>query len=170
MSATVPRVDWHRAFPLAAIAGVGTAVLSMVPILNLGCCLWMLGGGAACVYLYAGRVGRPVTARMGARLGALTGAIGFTVQTVLTLLQMLLPGFSKGSREEIRQSFERSMASNPDPQAQAMMRRMMEFILTPEGLAIAVTLFFLVMFVVFILFCSAGGALGASWFGKKQES
>jgi hypothetical protein len=61
------------------------------------------------------------------------------------------------------------MSSNNDPKVQEMMQRMVEWIATPQGMATLIVISLLVLAVMFVLFCAAGGALGASMFGRRRE-
>jgi len=50
-----------------------------------------------------------------------------------------------------------------------MVQRMIEWIGTPQGVATMIVLVLVILAVVFLLFTAAGGALGASMFGKRRE-
>src|SRR5580658_8494432 len=70
-------IRWDLAWKGALLCGVGAAILSAIPIVSLGCCLWMLGAGALAVMLYQRQVpGTLITPGMGMRLGALAGVFG----------------------------------------------------------------------------------------------
>jgi hypothetical protein len=151
------RIDWHHGLPAAAMAGVTAGVLSALPLLSLGFFIWMLAGGAVAVVLYRRRAGTPViTGGMGARLGAVSGLFGFGSFAVL--LSVFLLGRSSEMRELLRRMLEEAASRNPDPQAQQIAQRMM----TPEGLALLVTLTLVLFCAAFLILGSLGGALGAT--------
>src|SRR5271166_781379 len=76
-------IQWNLAWQGALLAGAGAGILSVVPIVKLGCCLWLLGAGALVVVLYQRRTpGTLITPGMGMRLGALTGVFAFVVYAV----------------------------------------------------------------------------------------
>jgi len=163
-------VDWRLGLTAAAVGGLAAALASLIPVVGLGCCLWMLGGGALTVSFYHRR--RPatdVTSGMGARLGAATGVLGFFIFAALTALRLFVEvvvlHMGGRIRSEMRQALEQSAARNPDPQVQAMV----QWMTSPEGFATFVTVLMLLFFLAFVLFCSAGGALGASLFGKRER-
>lgn len=163
-------VDWHLGLGAAAVGGLAAALASLIPVVSLGCCLWMLGGGALAVSFYHRR--RPsseVSSGMGARLGAVTGVLGFFIFAGLTAVRLFVEVvvFHMGAqiRSELRQALEQSASRNPDPQVQAMVQWMM----SPQGFATFVTLGMLLFFIAFVVFCMAGGALGASLFGKRER-
>jgi len=163
-------VDWHLGLAAAAVGGLAAALASLVPVVSLGCCLWMLGGGALAVSLYRRRSRADVTSGMGARLGAAAGVLGFFLFAALTAVRLFVEvvvlHMGARIRAELRQALEQSAARNPDPQVQAMVQWMM----SPQGFATFVTVGMLLFFIAFVVFCTAGGALGASLFGKRDRA
>lgn len=164
-------LDWHVGLAAAAVGGVAAGVASVIPVISIGCCLWMLGGGALAVSFYRRR--RPfseVTAGMGARLGAVAGVLGFFIFASLTAMRLfvevVLLHLGPRIREEMRQIMEQSAARNPDPQVQAMV----QWMTSPQGFATMVTVGMVMFFLAFVIFSSAGGALGASLFGKRERA
>ena len=69
----------------------------------------------------------------------------------------------------MRQAMEQS-SRNPDPNAQAIVHRLMEFMTSPGGFALIMTVGFAINFLALLAFGAAGGALGASLFGKRESS
>lgn len=141
------------------VAG-GMAIASMIPILNCGCCFWMLAGGALAVVLYSKKFG-PLGSGDGAKLGAITGLFGFGIYAVLNaghLLILRMMGRTNAFRDQMQKAIEESMARNPNPDAQAMMERFM----TDSGMVIIVVLSMVVMFFAFTAFSALGGIIGAS--------
>ena len=104
----------------------------------------------------------------GARLGAVTGMIASLVSSGITTLTILL-GSGK-MRDALQRAMEQSAARNPDPNAQAMAHRLMEFMTSPGGFALVMTLGFAINFLALMAFAAAGGALGASLFGKRDSA
>lgn len=152
------------------LAGVGAAILTATPIVSVGCCLWMLGAGALSVSMYQKRVpGALITPGMGMKVGALAGVLGFAVNAVLTTLSFVAFRARGDFRQAMEEQMQRQMSSNGDPKVQEMMQRMIEWIATPQGIATLIVISLLVLAVMFVLFCAAGGALGASMFGRRRE-
>ena len=163
-------IQWNLAWQGALLAGAGAGILSVVPIVKLGCCLWLLGAGALVVALYQRRApGTPVTPGMGMRLGALTGLCAFLIYAVVATRSFLVLLSSGEFRRLMQQQAEKQMASNPDPKVQDIMRQILDWISTPQGMATFIVVTLLVMAIMFVVFCSAGGALGASMFGRRRE-
>jgi len=163
-------IQWDIAWRGALLAGAGAAVLTAVPFVSLGCCLWMLGAGMLSVALYQRRApGTLITPGMGMKLGALAGVFGFAINAVVTTVSFVTFRSNSDFRRAMQEQMEKQMASNPDPKVQEMVQRMLAWMATPQGAATLVVLVLIMMAVMFVLFCSAGGALGASMFGRRRE-
>lgn len=99
-----------------------------------------------------------LSAGMGARLGALTGLLGFCFYAVPQALRLVFFRLGGAVREAMRNAIEQSAAQNPDPRAQEMMRNL----LSPGALAAFVTVLVVVFFLFFVALSSLGGAVSAS--------
>ncbi len=152
---------------MVLIAGAAAGLISSAPVLSLGCCLWVLGAGAASVLFYRNRAAISVPVGLGARLGASTGMVASLVSSAFTTMGILVMGAGK-MRDAMRQGMEQSANRNPDPNAQAMVHRMMEFMTSPGGFALIMTLWFAIAFLALMAFGAGGVALGASLFGKRE--
>lgn len=160
-------IQWELAWKGALLAGLAAALLTALPVLSLGCCLWLLGAGALAVWLYMRRVpGTLVTPGMGMRIGAVSGVVGFVVTTIWSVVRFAAN--SQEFRTALQEQMNRSIASNPDPRAQEIMRQFMTNLNTPQGLAIFFVLMLVIMAIVFVIFSAAGGALGASIFARRR--
>ena len=142
-------------------------MISSAPILSLGCCLWVLAAGAASVAFYRNRAGVSVPVGLGARLGAVTGMVAALVTSAFSTISLLLMGSGR-MREAVRRGMEQSAARNPDPQAQEMVRGFTQFMTSPGGFALIMTVGFALTFLALTAFAAGGGALGASLFGKRE--
>jgi hypothetical protein len=152
------------------LCGVGAALLTAIPIVSVGCCLWMLGAGALSVSLYQKRMPETlITPGMGMKLGALAGLFGFMVNSVVSTVSFLTLRSRGDFRHAMEQQMQKQMTANPDPKVQEMMQRMVEWMSTPQGAATLIVLFLLIMGAIFVLFTAAGGALGASMFRQRRE-
>jgi len=128
----------------------------------------MLGCGALSVLLYQRRVpGAFVTSGMGLRIGAVAGVVGFVASTVWSVFRFAAN--SGEFRSTLQEQMDKSIASNPDPRAQEIMRQLMSNLNSPEGLATFFVLLLVIMAVVFVVFSAAGGALGASMFARRRD-
>src|SRR5690349_5303522 len=157
-------VDWSNALPAAGWAGALLAIAWLIPY--LGYFLWIIGGGVLAVAFYKRRAPHAViTPADGARIGALTGLFGFAGFAALMAVGLLLLRGSTKFREMLQQSMQQAAASNPDPKAQEILAWMT----SPAGLALMVTLVMVIFLIGFLALSSAGGALGAKLFHKKNN-
>ena len=162
-------IQWELAWKGSLLSGLAAAVLTAMPVMGLGCCLWLLGAGALAVWLYQRRVpGTFVTPGMGMRIGAVAGAIGYVATTIWTVLRFA--SNSQEFRTAMQQQMDKLLAANPDPHAQEIMRQFMGDLNTPQGLATFFVLILAIMGIVFVIFSAAGGALGASMFARRRDS
>ena len=134
----------------AVIGGLIAGVLSAIPCVNLGCCVWGLGGGFLAAYL-ASRIS-PTDVGEGLKAGALAGAIaGIISGAANAVLQLAL--------------HQNPFANLPPEQAEKI----------PEALrsggagvvAIGGAVLFLVTLVVFGLL---GGLIGGAVFKPKTAA
>ena len=161
-------IQWELAWKGALLSGLAAAVLTAMPVMGLGCCLWLLGAGAFSVWLYQRRVpGTFVTPGMGMRIGAVSGAIGYVATTIWSVLRFAAN--SQEFRTAMQEQMDKSLAANPDPRAQEIMRQFIGNLNTPQGLATFFVLILVIMAVVFVIFSAAGGALGASMFARRRD-
>lgn len=136
----------------------------VVPFGTFG--LGMLAAGALSVALYRRR--NPVanlTPAMGARLGALSGALGFAIFALLTSVGIVVFRSGGQLRAALLEAVQQSATRSSDPQVQ----QLLEYLRTPQGLALMMILGLLVMFVAFLVFSSLGGALGAALLRRKGK-
>jgi hypothetical protein len=163
-------IRWDLAWKGALLCGVGAAILSAIPIVSLGCCLWMLGAGALAVMLYQRQVpGTLITPGMGMRLGALAGVFGFLANAIVSTISFVAFRSNGDFRRAMQEQMDKQLSSNPDPKVREMAQRILEWIGTPQGAATMMVLILVTLAVFFLLFTAAGGALGASMFGKRRE-
>jgi hypothetical protein len=130
----------------------------------------MLVAGALSVTLYQKQVpGTLITPGMGMRVGALAGVFGFMVNAVVTTVSFVAFRSNGDFRRALQEQMDKQLSSNPDPKVKEMMQRVLEWVATPQGAATMMVLVLVTLAVVFLLFTAAGGALGASLFGRRRE-
>jgi hypothetical protein len=149
-------IQWSQALPSAALAGLIAAVLMFIPLGAFG--LGMIAAGVLAVLFYRRR--NPLASLspgMGARLGALSGLLGFGIFAVFTSVEVV--AFHSGGqlRAALLEAVQQSAARASDPQAQ----QILDYLKSPPGLALVMVLGLAFMFVVFLILSSLGGALGA---------
>ena len=153
-------IVWARALPATALAGFIAAGLMIIPF-GLG----TLIAGALSVAFYRRRnPAAQITPSIGARLGAVTGMMGFVFFSIFTAIGTAVFHLGRQLRETLLKAVEQSAARNPDPQAQ----HAVEFLKTPSGLTFMLVCLVIFLFVLFLVFSSLGGALGA-WLQRRRE-
>lgn len=158
------RIEWTQAFPATALAGLIAAVLMITPFSGLG--LGMLIGGSLSVVFYRRRVPTAhITAGMGARLGMLTGVLGSGILAVLLAIHTMLSHNWDSIREQLIAGVEQAAARNPGPQSQ----QAVEFLKSPPGVVLLLTVGLIVTVVAFVIFSGLGGALSAALFRRREQ-
>jgi len=137
----------------------------LVPLAGFG--LGMVAAGVLAVLLYRRRVPESnLTPGAGAKLGAVSGALGFAMFALFTAVEILV--FHSGSEinAAMLQAVNQAAARSSDPQAQ----QALEYLKSPQGLALVVAMGLVVMFLAFLIFSSIGGAIGAALLRGKNRT
>lgn len=139
------------------------AIASMLPVVSTLFPLWMLAGGWLAVLLYRRR--SPLllmSSTIGGKVGALAGLLGFLFFTVLTssflTIETVVLHHGDEIRAMLRSLLQQSVANNQDARAQLVL----EWVQTPEGLALFVAASMFLFLVAFLLLSTAGGIFAAS--------
>jgi len=157
-------IQWSQALPAAALAGLVAAILMLIPLGAFG--LGMLAAGALSVLLYRRRnPTASLTPGIGARLGAVSGTLGFGIFAIFTAVEVLVFHSGGELRAALLVAVKQSAARSSDPQAQ----KMIEYLESPPGLALVMVVGLVVMFVAFLIFSSLGGAIGAALMRRKDR-
>jgi hypothetical protein len=129
------------------IAGVVAAIHVLIPVVNLCCCIWPIGGGVLAVYLYVKNTGATVTPGVGAGIGAVAGGIAAVIYLIISLPLNLLIGAAAVAAQ--MEQMERAGVSVP-----------------LSGAALMVVGSIVGAVIVFVL-TLLGGVIGAPIFGKR---
>ena len=164
-SAAPNAIQWAHAFPATALAGLIAALVMFTPLGAFG--IGMLAAGSLAVVFYQRRnPATTLTPRMGAKLGLLSGTLGFGMFAIFTSVAMLISRSGGQLRATLLQMIEQSAARNPDPEVQ----QMMQYLKSPSGLVLVMILGLAVMFIIFLILSSIGGALGAVLLRRRERS
>ncbi len=152
----------------ALIGGGIMAVLSSLPIINMGnclCCMWVLLGGAVGAYFYARELpdGTPITSGEGALVGLLSGIFGALFGTFLGYFFMAMGGVNP-AREIIANVLENR--SDISPEVEDILEALQD-----EGFVSPIFVFIGLIFsaVINSIFGTVGGIISASIFRKKTQ-
>jgi hypothetical protein len=129
----------------AAIGGLITGILSLVPFISTCCCLWAILGGGLAAFLYVKGSSAPVSTGDGAIIGALSGLVGGLIYLIVGLPMTLIFGAAQ-IEDALRQSG-------------------MQAPLSGIALGIVGTL---VVAVLLVLFSTIGGLVGVAIFEKRK--
>lgn len=155
-------LEWSHALPSA-----GLSLLAAIFLLVLGmpAGLGMFAAGFLSVLLYHRRC--PVThltAGIGARLGALTGGLGFGV---LAAILALWTTFRSGKEihDALLNYIQQYAAHSSDPH----MQQVMELFNTPEGFTFIMILTLIMTLIAFSIFAALGGAISTFLLRRKER-
>ncbi len=151
------------AFRTALLWGSVSALLRAIPIVSLGCCVWVAGAGFGAAFTFSRRTGLALAPRDGARLGWMTGLLGFVINLVLDALNFaILRASGANIGELMRQAVEKMPMQ--DDAARQMMERLFN---SPALLGVVVFISLVLTFFITVALAMAGGALGAKVLEKE---
>jgi hypothetical protein len=157
-------IEWSEALPSAGLAGLIAAFLMFIALGLFG--LGIVAAGILSVVFYRRRnPASNVTPGMGARLGAVSGALGFVFFAIFSAVQTMVFHFGGELRAAMLDAISQSAARSSDPQVQ----KAFEYLKTPPGLALIMGIGMAFLLVLFLILCSLGGAVGASMMKRKDR-
>jgi hypothetical protein len=142
----------------ALLAGLAIGVLSGLPfvnMVNLCCCLWVVGGGVLAAYLLQQNQLPPISYGDGALVGLLAGILGFLVSSIVGMFVSLLPPPIGGPFHE---RFAEMMREMP-PDARELVEQV--------GIGALSVFFAFIGFCVTAVMAAVGGLIGTAIFQKK---
>jgi hypothetical protein len=152
---------WHQAQP--AVLAAGVALLLM--LLHLNPFVAALGTGfLAVVFARRRAAGAGIRTAVGARLGALSGLLFFGMLTFLETLAVAVLHKSGEVRGQLIDKIQQAAARYPGPEVQPFL----DFARSPSGLAFMLGASLVFGFLAFIALGAIGGALGASFLGRRD--
>ncbi|MFQ5740516.1 MAG: hypothetical protein ACE5JX_16035 [Acidobacteriota bacterium] len=145
-----------------------TSALPLLQLLNCACCMLVLSGGILASFMYVRKypphLPQPTFAD-GALLGALAGAVGAVVDTLVEIPLSFIKGHILGLGFE--DELGNLLANQDIPPA---LRNLLEGMIS-GGFSLGLILVgFLFSLVIFTLFGAIGGVVGIALFGKRQPN
>jgi uncharacterized protein involved in cysteine biosynthesis len=160
------KLVWRPAIGAALVAGVLAAVGTSIPIIPLAM-LCMFASGGLAVTLYRRRAGyRALTPWMGAKLGVLSGGMGFGLLALLSTFRLFAASERLALRTQFHDKMQEAIGSTADPDVRQAIEQFRGYIATDHGLILLVLFFLAIAGVFFLTFSALGGALGAALFGR----
>jgi hypothetical protein len=155
---------WPTAIRACAIAALIAALVMalglMVPLLAV------LGAGVLSVNLYHRQNrGWNVSARSGAKLGALCGILFFGISAVFERLATTLFHTGGQIRQKMLEALQQAASRTSDPQVQTAF----ESLKTPQGIALMLVFGLIVLFLVSIAAGSIAGALTGAFLSRRNR-
>ncbi|MCZ2149283.1 MAG: zinc ribbon domain-containing protein [Bryobacterales bacterium] len=153
-------INFHNpmAVRTAFLTALITSVISSLPIPPQG--LWLLVSlllaGFLAVFLYTRRTGQPLSMVSGARMGWITGIFSFAIATIFFTLSVVMLSNKGGFVELFRQQLKGRTGGSD-----AEIQQFLELLQNPAGLTTVLLLVLAMLFVLFTVFPTLGGALGA---------
>jgi len=138
-------------FSVASVA----AVLTMIPFVNYGVPVWLLGAGFVSVFFYKRRTGQRLSVRSGARMGWITGVMSFAILAVIMMFALFAIN-RMGGLAAVRDQMTSVQMSQKD----------MDEVAATLQSPLAIVRFMASIFVVWTVVPMAGGALGAKLLSK----
>ena len=145
------------------MTGAATALAISLIRFPLASLLLLVLGGAAAVWAYSrGNWNPAITTGIGARIGAVTGLIGFGFYALVLAAVMY---FQRAEvYAEITKALKDAAAQNSNPQAQQIVNQL----LTPAGMTAMIAFSVVLMLFFFLILCTIGGAVGAVMLKKNS--
>lgn len=152
------RGEAPKALSVALLAGLLEAFFTLF---GLG----ILVGGFLAVVLYRRRTLLPnLSAGMGARLGLISGAIGFGIFAVFRAIGLMVLHNGPELRAEVMKALEQSASQYPAAQIQPTL----QYLQSSQGWALIVAMSTLFTLTAFLLISTLGGVIAAAVLGKNK--
>ena len=107
-----------------------------------------------------------VTPWMGAKLGVLSGGMGFGLLALLSTFRLFAASERLALRTQFHDKMQEAIGATPDPDVRQAIEQFRGYIATDHGLILLVLFFLAIAGVFFLTFSALGGALGAALFGR----
>jgi hypothetical protein len=155
---------WAQALPAAFLGLLITTLLSSVLRGALG--VGLLASGFLSVYFFRRR--NPfarLTLGLGARLGALTGMLGFAITAIATAGAIAVLHSAGNIHSLMLKAIQQYGAGSTNPQ----MAEVLEFYASRQGFVVMLALGFIMMLILFLVVSGVGGMLGAAALKRKDS-
>lgn len=145
----------------ALIGGLIIGVLSVIPYLGVGCCLWGIIGGAIAAYLLIKRspVFR-VTAGDGTVVGLLAGLVGALIMVVVNVWRSL------AQWGQVVEAIRQQAANASDSETQETVAKFATFM--ADNPVLGALLIWLIFAVIILGMALLGGVIGVAMFEKRK--
>lgn len=168
-ASTVPAlalpVQWSQAAQSCAVAALVAAVAMVLKL--MAPLIAVPGAAFFAVALHLRRnPGTAISARAGARLGALCGLFCFAMTAILAALRVAILREGEEIRRAMLDAIQRSATLYSDPQVQSTI----DFMRSPAGLIFMMVCLLIFMLLAFLVMGSLGGALAGATLGRRGRT
>ena len=159
-------IDWSHALAAAAFAVLLAAAFIVIPI-GTPVGLAVLASGFLAVLFYRRKTSAlNLTLGLGARLGALTGMVGYVASMVFLAVET--SAFHVGG--EVHKKLLVVLAEHaPAPGSDPQLQQVMEFYKTSQGFTVMMLIGLVMALAAFLLLGSLGGVIGAALLRRKAN-
>lgn len=164
-----PRAEINFRNPAAVrtallMALVGSLLSSLpIPPQPLWLLVSLMLAGLLASFLYVRRTGETLSVLGGARIGWITGIFSFLIATIFYTLAVFVISRNAGIATFYREQLKGRVGSEAD------LERFLEILQSPAGLGTVLFLTLGMLFVLFTVFPTLGGALGARLFARGRS-
>jgi hypothetical protein len=155
-------LSWSHSLRPCALAA---AVAAVPMFFGLNPFLAALGTGFLAVAFFRRGPGTVTSAGSGAKLGAFSGLLLFGVSTVLQTLAVALLHKGAEVRNVMMEKVQQAAARYPGPEIQPFL----DFVRSPNGFAIMMVASVIFGFAAFVVLGGCGGALAATFLGRRDR-
>jgi hypothetical protein len=148
----------------AAIGGGLLGILASLPIIECGCCLWVIGGGFLAAYLYIKESPIMVSLGQGAILGFMAGIIGSIIIAIFMYFKLfMMHDGIQAYVEQVRLTMETFPIFSGEDQAE------FQELFSREGFGTSMFIGALfIQLLVYSVIAAIGGLLGVAILEKRK--
>ncbi len=160
---SVNRLQRRQIWRAATLGGLVGAIFMLLTVGFLG--LGMLAGGSMSVVFYRRRMpGAVIPSGMGARLGLLSGMLGFIMLAAPLALASAFFHLDGEIQSRVVEKVDQVYGGRSDPQAQ----QLLELVKTPQGIRLFLGVAMILTFIASVTFATLGGAISAMLLRRKS--
>ena len=165
---SVPReISFHNVlavrigFLMALLSSVLIQLLSPLLFVAVPIVTGLVTAGGAAAYFYSKKSGQRLSIRNGSRMGWITGIFCFVIFLVMTTINFIAVSLDKGIPQFFKDELSQRAVQTAD------VDQLIKALQTPEGLGAFVFAVIALMFVVFTILPTIGGAIGSKFSARE---
>lgn len=154
-------INWKKFLPVALLLSLlaGISIIAFAPVGLLVFIACVMGA----VSWYRRKHSGTLTATQGAKLGAVTGVLGFVLPLIIVIVLMVRQ--SAEYRKQMELVIQQKLGPNPDPQA----LQIAHWFSSPQGFVFSVIFTVLFLLAIVAIISSLAGAVSAAGFSNRRR-